>query len=404
MASMLTAMTMAVASGGTIGSDTGRDPFAWHWTLYPRQYVASKVTSPFTIDGDIFKSPWDKVPFSDVFDEIRGPEDAPPGTRPTTLQSTKMKMVWDDNYLYVAAILESDFTTHANFTERNSPIFQKDSDFEVFVDPHGTCHNYKELEVNAINTVWNLMLDKPYDDGGVEHSGRIAKEGDKDYYEVYKQKTATKVIKGKVNDPKGGGCTWTVECALAHSDILSHTTKQTAPTVGTHWRINFSRVEHQGDTNWTWQAQRIWDPVLRKFAGKVAMHLPDSWGYVQFGDKILDENSANGKPEDGRDPSWPARLAAMNIYYAQRRYAELNKGQYASTLEELKELIDPMILKPFERPDDSTGHGGITMTTTLDHQFYVASVTAPDNKIKATVNHERLLTVDSKEENELDTL
>jgi Carbohydrate family 9 binding domain-like len=397
MAPMLT-MAMAMAASASNGAD-GRDPFSLHWTLYPRHYVAPKVTSPITIDGNLSKSPWDKVPFSDVFDEIRGPEDAPPGTRPTAAQQTKMKMAWDDNYLYVAAILESDFTTHANFTQRNSPIFQKDSDFEVFVDPHGTCHNYKELEVNAINTIWNLMLDKPYDDGGVEHSGRIAKEGDKDYYEVYKQKTATKVIKGKVND-RNGGTTWTIECALAHSDVLAHTTKHAPPTVGTRWRINFSRVEHQGDTNWTWQAQRIWDPILRKVAGKVAMHLPDSWGYVQFG-RAMDESNS-GKPDDGRDPSWPARLAAMNVYYAQRRYAELNKGQYASTLDELRDLIDPMILKPFERPD-STGHGGITMTTTLDRKFYVASVTTPDNKIKATVNHERLLTVDAKG-SELETL
>ena len=79
-------------------------------------------------------------------------------------------------------------TVEAHFTERNSPIFQKDSDFEVFVDPLGSCHGYKEYEVNALNTVWNLMLDRPYGDGGVEHSGRIAKPGDALYYDVKHQK------------------------------------------------------------------------------------------------------------------------------------------------------------------------------------------------------------------------
>ena len=63
-----------------------------------------------------------------------------------------MKMLWDDNYLYIGALLESDRQTTATFTERNSPIYQKDSDFEVFIDASGECHWYKELEINAINS------------------------------------------------------------------------------------------------------------------------------------------------------------------------------------------------------------------------------------------------------------
>ena len=33
--------------------------------------------------------------------------------------------------------------------------------FEVFLDPGGSCAWYKELEMNANNAVWNLMLDRP---------------------------------------------------------------------------------------------------------------------------------------------------------------------------------------------------------------------------------------------------
>jgi hypothetical protein len=32
--------------------------------------------------------------------------------------------------------------------------------------------------MRSYNTILNLMVDKPYADGGVEHSGRIAKPGD----------------------------------------------------------------------------------------------------------------------------------------------------------------------------------------------------------------------------------
>jgi hypothetical protein len=139
------------------------DPFALHWSLYPRHYVAPRVQGkPPIIDGNIEKSEWQAVPFSSAFDEIRGKEDAPPGTRPSQSCMTRFKMMWDDDFLYICGLIESDFRVIANFTHRNEPIFQKDSDFEVFLDPLGSCHNYKELELNAINTVWNLMLDKPY--------------------------------------------------------------------------------------------------------------------------------------------------------------------------------------------------------------------------------------------------
>ena len=77
---------------------------------------------------------------------------------------------------------------------------------EVFVDPAGSNHWYKELEINAINTVWNLMLSKPYMDGGDEHSGRIATEGEPRYYEAVAQRTATRVLSGQLGD--SGGATW----------------------------------------------------------------------------------------------------------------------------------------------------------------------------------------------------
>ena len=74
-------------------------------------------------------------------------------------------MMWDYDYVYILATVESNMEVRATFTQRNSPIFQQDSDFEVFVDPLSSCHFYKELEVNPLSTVWNLMLDKPYRDG-----------------------------------------------------------------------------------------------------------------------------------------------------------------------------------------------------------------------------------------------
>ena len=374
--------TSSSAIGSGIGDTLHDSPFKPHWDLYPKVYVAPKISYPLIehLDGDLTKPIWTDVPFSDIFDDIRGENDAPEEDRPNADCRTRFKAVWDDTHLYIGAILESDFETQAHFTEHNSPIFQKDSDFEVFVDPFGSCHNYKELEVNAINTIWNLMLNKPYDDGGEEYSGRIAEPGDDRYYEVYHQKTATKVLRGALNDANGSA-TWSIEVALSYKDLLANITSgdHSTPSVGDMMRINFSRVEKEGDINWTWQPQVVWDPANRRYSGFVAMHLPDAWGYMVFGEPKSDDKEFESVP---RDPSWPGRIAAMNVYYAQRQYSDQNDGGFADSIEKLQGLLDDEIVEPFEIYIDLSPDG------------YVATVrenaTAPNAVI---VTNERLLRV-----------
>eukprot|EP00957_Ditylum_brightwellii_P102979 7847859-Ditylum_brightwellii.AAC.1 len=343
--------------------------FRLHWSLCPHTYIAPYIGTPLKVNGDINKPEWSRIPWSSPFGDITGKEEG--GPLPT--QKTQMKMAWDDEYLYIAAIIHSDFPVLASFHDRNDPIYQRDSDFEVFIDPPHSCHNYKELEVNPINTVWNLMLNKPYEDDGQEHSGRIAKEGDSLYYEVRKQKTATKILSGSVNNHEAGAtAVWSVEIAMSHGDTLAHLSSN-KPQVGDRWRINFSRVEKKGDINWTWRPQIVWDPTQRKFVGKINMHLPDAWGYLQFAPPLdmsddQKNNSFIGEIDSNlqkyRDPSWPAKIVAMNIYYAQRQYKDSHpNGKYASTLEELGDLVNTDLVRPFtvERSD---GSGSVVISLT----------------------------------------
>ena len=320
-------------------SDDAR--FAPHWARAPLQYVARRLppgAPPLSIDGDLEKPAWTEVEWSEPFGDIRGPADAPADAQPTRAQRTRMKMRWDDEYLYVAAQLESDFAVLATFTERNSAIFTEDSDFEVFVDPAAATHAYKELEINARNTVWNLMLDRPYGDAGSEHSARVAAPGEPKHYEVERLRSATRVTAGALGGP--GGATWTVELAMAHNDTLAWQHEGAErPAAGRKWRINFSRVERKGEINWVWSPQIVWDAEARRYAGKVAMHLPDAWGWVQFA------------PPEGatptRDATWPARLAAANVYYAQQQRRK-EHGAYAGTAAELAPYLDVDVAAPFE--------------------------------------------------------
>ena len=163
-------------------------------------------------------------------------------------------MMWDRTHLYLAARMESDREVRATYTERNSPIFHEDSDFEAFVDPAGSNASYKEMEVNALGTVWNLLLDRPYADGGTEHSGRVASPGDGNrYWDAGGQAIAARVVEGRANvapppPPSDGGfrVVWEAEVALAHSDTLARHPWGERPEVGGRWRINFSRVEEGG--------------------------------------------------------------------------------------------------------------------------------------------------------------
>lgn len=72
-------------------------------------------------------------------------------------------MLWDEDYFYVAADLEEPHIW-ANLKQRDTVIFY-DNDFEAFIDPQGDNHRYYEYEMNALNTIWDLLLAKPNRDG-----------------------------------------------------------------------------------------------------------------------------------------------------------------------------------------------------------------------------------------------
>ena len=139
----------------TSGDDSRFTP---HWARAPLQYVARRLppgAPPLEMDGNLDKPAWAEVEWSEAFGDIRGPVDAPSDAQPSRAQRTRMKMRWDDEHLYVAAELESDFAVLATFTERNAPIFTQDSDFEVFVDPAAGTHAYKECLVSVLY-LWQL--------------------------------------------------------------------------------------------------------------------------------------------------------------------------------------------------------------------------------------------------------
>ncbi len=243
-----------------------------------RIYIAKRTISPIELDGKGDDASWLTADWSSTFVDIEGSK------KPLPLWDTRVKMLWDDQYFYFYAELEEPHIW-AKLTQRDAVIF-RDNDFEIFVDPDGDTHNYFEYEVNAFNTIWDLLLTKPYRDQGHAINAFDAKG------------LISKVhVDGTVNDPSDEDRFWSVEVAIPWKVFQEITKASSPPKVNDTWRVNFSRVQWQtniiGDSyikkkgsdgkdlsefNWVWSPQRA-----------IAMHEPEFWGTVTFSDLKADQ-------------------------------------------------------------------------------------------------------------------
>jgi len=249
----------------------------------PRNYIIHYTKTPPVIDGDINDTTWNQAAWTDQFQDIEG------DIKPHPTLGTQVKMLWGDSCIYIAAKLQEP-NVWAYETKHDAVVYH-DNDFEVFINPNNTIHQYYEFEVNALNTVFDLFLNSPYRDWG---SAMIN-------YNAEGLRTAVKV-QGTVNNPADTDQGWTVEIAIPFKSI-SIGNNVNIPADGDLWRINFSRVEwdtdiHNGkyvkqtstsgetkpEHNWVWSAQ-----------GVIDMHFPERWGYLQFS-KNTGGNSAFTMP------------------------------------------------------------------------------------------------------------
>jgi len=273
----------------------------------PFEYVCRRTAGPIRVDGRLDEPSWQSADWTEVFGDIEGP------SKPSPRYRTRAQMLWDDRYFYIGAYLEEPHLW-ATLTERDSIIFQ-DNDFEVFIDPDGDTHNYYELEMNALNTVWDLLLVRPYRDGApAVHA-----------WDIQGLKTGVQLM-GTLNDPSDRDTAWTVEIAMPFA-ILKECIpgKPERPAPGDQWRVNFSRVEYDLDVengryvkakdpgtgrplpedNWTWAPQ-----------GVINIHYPEMWAYVQFSSKL----PGKGKEKFERRPEEKVKWALRKLYYAEWRH------------------------------------------------------------------------------------
>ncbi|NPA37384.1 MAG: carbohydrate-binding family 9-like protein [Chlorobi bacterium] len=300
----------------------------------PRQYVVYKTPSPIVIDGMANEESWQQVPFTKKFVDIEG------DTKPSPQYDTRAKILWNDNYLYIFAEL---YESHiwANLKKRDTIIYY-DNDFEVFIDPDGDTHGYYEYEVNALNTVWDLLLIKPYRDGGPPINN----------WDINGLKSAVMVY-GTLNNSSDTDDKWTIEIAFPLS-VLNEFNSGDKPADKVQWRINFSRVEWEmkimngkyvkktdpetgkplPEHNWVWSPQEV-----------VNMHQPETWGFIQFSENAPGTKNVKFIYNNDEDVKWELR----SIYYAQKAYIH-STGKWADNINELRKTgLDVDDLKYFKK-------------------------------------------------------
>jgi hypothetical protein len=289
--------------------------------LNPEQYMCYRASDPLEIDGEFDEDDWQKAIRTKYFVDIEGE------LKPRPRFWTYVKMLWDDDYLYIAAELQEPHIW-ATIEERDAVIFE-DNDFQVFIDPDGDTHMYYELEINAFDVFWDLFLVKPYRDGGPAISS----------WDIYGIKTGVS-INGTINDPSDIDSRWRVELAIPWTVLAEATSMETPPLNGDFWRINFSRVvwplEPKGGKyekfknrstgkpaaplNWVWSPQ-----------GLVNMHYPEMWGYVHFTETVVGE----GVVQFELPPSEKIKWILRQVYYEQKNYFAKHKT-YTSKLSDLE--------------------------------------------------------------------
>ncbi len=265
----------------------------------PEHYICYKALKPINIDGIPDEKSWENVPWTNRFVDIEG------DLKPAPFQHTRAKMLWDEDYFYVAAKLEE---THiAGFLNEHDNVIFYDDDFEVFIDPDCDTHNYYELEMNALNTTWDLLLTQAYKDNGKAV----------DHWNIAGLKTAVH-IEGTLNNPSDKDKYWTVEIAIPWNALEECARHSGFPEDNEIMKVNFSRVDWQYDivngkyvkkknlpeNNWVWSPQ-----------GLIAMHYPERWGVVQFS-----HASAGEKVEPVFEEEPELRVELFKLYYMQKEY------------------------------------------------------------------------------------
>lgn len=187
-------------------------------------YLVGRANHPINIDGQLSESAWENAPKTEAFVRLGPVEESAAST-------TWAKMLWDDDYLYVAFYCE-DRKLWATYQAQDDPLYEEDV-VEIYIDPDGDGENYLEIEVNPLNTIFDLWLTKPRKQGGQAYKD----------WTMEGLKTAIS-MSGNLNDHSSPDEYWVCEMALPF-EAMAFCAESVAmpPKKNDTWRVNLYRFD-----------------------------------------------------------------------------------------------------------------------------------------------------------------
>ncbi len=244
--------------------------FADYETLFtkPKSYTLYHAAAPLKIDGDLNEISWTETPWTEYFIDIEGE------AKPAPVYKTRVKMLWDEKFLYIAAQMEEPHLW-ANEQSPADNIF-RDNVFKIFIDPNNDMNDDFEIQINPSNLMLFLIMNKPYRDAGTPLTG---------WTPIGLQSSVK--LNGTLNNSTDKDTDWIAEIAIPLA-ALTFNPKDTRRNNG--FRINFMR------TGWDFTVQNNVYTKALDSAGKplpphysvwtsqglINMHLPERWGYTVF--------------------------------------------------------------------------------------------------------------------------
>lgn len=225
------------------------------------EYTIFRTAAPLAIDRKLDEAEWFAAPSVGEF--------VFPWWQSGKKERTSAKLLWDDEYLYLAFVCEDAHIT-ARHVERDGRIPEDDC-VEVMLTPDADrSHVYFNIEFNVIGGILDNFRpngpDKPrapkWDAEGVKVAGSFA---------------------GTLNDDSDVDRSWQVEVAIPWRNFSGHA-KAIPPRAGTVMRLNLNR--HGGKTNRQFSQ---WAPGGTP---KPSFHTPDRFGQVVLSERtpLLEES------------------------------------------------------------------------------------------------------------------
>ncbi len=202
------------------------------------QIAIKKTTEKIELDGNLREEAWKVADVATDF-WMSFPTD---GERVPEEDQTEVRMVYDDNFIYVSAVCRDDNNYVIQTLKRDDPTFWQGDAFSVVFDPVNERTNAFSFAVNPANVQSESLISGNTGRRGDQRPGRpptgISAAWDNKWFSVV----------------KSHGDQWIVEIAIPFKTLRFEPNKMV-------WGVNFIRGEPQTNSYHTWS------PVPVQFRG-----------------------------------------------------------------------------------------------------------------------------------------